>query len=550
MIKFKKLVSNKKILGFNTGHNGGAALFSAQSMCSISEERLNRLKNSDGYLYATEYCLDAANIDLDDVDLFVSSSYHARLPENYSGQFKSIIKNDERFITVDHHLSHAYASYFLSGHDKALIVIIDGLGNDNDTESYYTGNNGDIQKIGGNNPERSMYKGIGRAYEVFTNYCGWSAQEAGKTMGLSALGESKYPDVKLFDINDNLEISSRIEGKYLDGAIDFVSKNNLDFGKPESFEKNKDAAFYVQQQTEEILLELIKRLKDKYPEYKNLCLGGGVFLNGIVNKKIIDTGIFENVFIPPCCDDTGQPIGNALFGLKKLQPEIVPSDFGEIPHAYTARSYSEEEILDVLERKQKVFTLPYSVKSLQYKYKKLEDTELVSKVADLLVDGAIIGWLEGSSEIGPRALGHRSILCKPFPAKMKDIVNERIKHREGFRPFAPIILEEKAADFFDLTTSAKFMLKISKSLDVAQRNAAAIVHYDDTARVQTINEDNGRIFDLLRSFNIKTDIPVLLNTSFNDNGEPIVETPKDAMIMFAKGDLDYLVIENYLVWRK
>lgn len=533
---------DKTIVGFNTGHNGGCTVIHDNKLISIAEERLNRKKYSENYLYSLIYCLEELGLNINDVDLFVSSCYGNRLENGYMGKLKSIVNDDSKFVTVDHHLSHAYSSYFLSDFDESMIIVIDGLGNLNDTESYYIGKGNKITKVGGNNINRSKYKGIGRTYETFTNFCGWSAQEAGKTMGLSAYGKDKYPDVDLFEMNENLEISSKCNGKYINGALNFIKENNLDFGRPESGYENKDAAYYVQSQVEKIILKLVNKLYDKF-KIKNLCVAGGVFLNGIVNQRILKETPIENLFVAPCCDDTGQSLGNALYGYHNyfnFKKRI------KLKKPYLAKEYNEEEILDVLEKKQEKFILPYEIKGCDISYKKSDNLE--SDVAKLLSSGKIIGWFQGASEIGPRALGNRSILCAPYPRDMKDILNARIKHRESFRPFAPSIIEEKVNEYFDIDDTSPYMLKVPVCTEFAKDKIPATLHVDFTGRVQTVNkEQNSRFYKLLLEFYKLTNIPVLLNTSFNDNGEPIVESPKDAMVMFCKSDLDYLVMGDYII---
>ena len=534
--------SNKTILGFNIGHNGSCTLIHDDKMVSISEERLNRRKNSDGYMYAVNYCLKSLNIKLEDVDLFVSSNYGKPLDKNYLGDFCNYKINKKKFITVDHHFSHACCSYFLSNFDKALIVVIDGSGNGNDTESYYIGEGNTITKVGGNDEARDRYKGIGRTYETFSNFCGYSAQQAGKTMGLSAYGKLKYPNVELYEINDKLQISSKCNGKYINGSLNFIKENNLDFGKPVSGFENKDAAFYVQYETEKIILKLVNKLYQKY-KIKKLCLAGGVFLNGVINQRILDETPIEEIYVPPCCDDTGQSIGNALYGYlfyfksNTRNPLITP---------YLAREYSEEEIHDALDKKQVIYTLPYEVKSFNYTYKK--SNNICKDTARLLKDGNIIGWLQGPSEIGPRALGNRSILCLPYPYEMKDILNNRIKHRENFRPFAPAILEEELYNYFEIDDISPYMLKVPKCKVGTEEKIPATLNIDGTGRVQSVNESqNPRFYGLLKEVNKLTGIPILLNTSFNDNGKPIVETPKDALEMFCTSQLDYLIIGDYII---
>lgn len=543
MIKLDKKV-DKTIVGFNVGHNGSCTILHKDKIISIAEERLNRKKYSEGYMYSFLYCLEELGIKASDVDLFVSSCYGDRLDDNFMGQFQSILTDKTKFITVDHHLSHAASVYYFSKFDESLIIVIDGLGNLNDTESYYIGKGNNIRKIGGNNPKRSKYKGIGRTYETFTNFCGWSAQEAGKTMGLSAYGKNKYPNVDLFEINEKCEISSKCEGKYINGALNFIRENNLDFGEKCRGFENKDAAYYVQYQIEKIILELVNKLYDKY-KIKNLCVAGGVFLNGIVNQRILEETPIENVFVIPCCDDTGQSLGNALLGYHDYYGF---SERLELKTPYLAKEYTEEDMLDVLEKKQRRFILPYGVKSCDFKYKRIDN--IFEETAKLLANGKIIGWFQGASEIGPRALGNRSILCAPYPADMKDVLNDKIKHRESFRPFAPAVLEEYAKDYFDLQGVSPYMLKVPFGTKLAELKIPATLHVDKSGRVQTVSKKtNEKFYNLLQEFYKITDVPVLLNTSFNDNGEPIIETPKDAMVMFCRSKLDYLVMGDYLIWK-
>lgn len=540
------LNSNKIIVGFNTGHNGSCTILRNNDLISISEERLNRKKYSDGYMYSFVYCLKELGININDIDLFVSSSYGEYLPKDFTGDFEKILgdKSNSKFISVDHHLSHAYSTYFMSPFNEAIVVVIDGQGNLNSTESYYIASKEKIEYIGGNDLKRSKYKGIGRTYETFTNYCGWSAQEAGKTMGLASYGTDKYPEIELYDINDNLEISSRCDGKYGQASYNFCKENNLDFNKMGMGYDNKDAAYFVQDRTEKILIELIKRLYDKY-KIKNLCLAGGVFLNGIINNKILKETEIENIFIPPFCDDTGQSVGNVLYGYYNF---YNGKNRFELKNAYFGKEYNEEEILDVLNKEQKIFILPYEVKSNDFKFKK--SYNIAKDVAEILATGKIVGWFQGGSEIGPRALGHRSILCAPFPREMKDTLNQKIKHRELFRPFAPAILEEKVKEYFDIDILSPFMLNVAKVKKEKINSIPATLHVDNTGRLQTVNKkDNGIFYDLIYEFYKKTNIPVLLNTSFNDNGEPIVETPKDAIIMFCKAPMDYLVLNDYIIWK-
>lgn len=511
---------------------------------AIAEERLNRRKYSDGYLNSFFYALNALGITANDVDLFVSSSYHKPLSEHYMGQLVALGVPEDKFITADHHLSHAYSTWSFAPFERALVVVIDGLGNNTDTESYYLAEGNALTKIGGNDAARSMYKGIGRAYESFTNFCGWSAQEAGKTMGLAPYGHDVAPEVELFDIDDQNRIGNRLEGKYYHGAVDFAEEHKLDFGKAFSGFENKNAAHFVQARLEKVVLEVVERLAKQY-QVNNLCLAGGVFLNGIVNQKISDRTPIENIFVPPCCDDTGQALGNVLYGYHEYFK--APKSLS-LPHAYLGREYTDEEILDVVERRQAIYTLPYETKSADFSYKKSVD--IVSEVAGLLAKGEIVGWFQGASEVGPRALGHRSIICAPYPAEMKNILNHEIKHRESFRPFAPVVPEEEVGEYFETAEPSPFMLRVAMAKPEMRDKIPAVLHVDYSGRIQTLTKEaNGRFYDLVKKFKEIAGVSVLLNTSFNDAGEPIVETPRDALNMFCKTPMKYLVLGDYLLWK-
>jgi len=363
-------------------------------------------------------------------------------------------------------------------------------------------------------------------------------------MGLSAYGKDVDSNLELYKINSHNEIESLIEDKYSKGSLDFVKNNSVNFGKPFSGFDNKDAAYFVQDRTEKIIIDLVKKLYDKY-KIDNLCLAGGVFLNGIINKKILEQTEIKNVFIPPCCDDTGQPLGNALYGNHfyfGIEKEFL------LNNSYLGKNYSDEEILDVLEKKQNISSLPYETKATEIKFEKIKN--ISDKVANLLADKKIVAWFQDGSEAGPRALGHRSILASPEFTETRDFINKEIKHREEWRPFAPAILENKVSQFFEIDRPSPFMLFVAKAKNIAFEKMPAAVHIDRTARIQTVNKDNNLFYDLLISFEKKTGIPALLNTSLNDAGESIVESPRDALNMFCKSKIDYLIINNYLIWKK
>ncbi|MDP2683677.1 MAG: carbamoyltransferase C-terminal domain-containing protein [bacterium] len=534
------------VVGLNTGHDGGAAIIvDGDIIYSISEERLNRRRYSHGYLQSFFYCLNAANLTISDISLIVFSSYGKTLPTGYQGDLSGLGISSTKFIYVDHHLSHAYSSYFLSSFDEALVVILDGEGNDNCSESYYIGKGKKLKKIGGNNQKRSPAKGIGRTYESFTNFLGWTDQEAGKTMGLAAFANTTSIKTPLFTVKDT-KVSSLLEEKYEKGTIDFVQKYHLPFGKPYNrgmTKGSKLAAAYVQKQTEVAIIELIKQLVKKTKKTK-LCLCGGVALNSSTNAKLIQEKIIEDIFILPAASDRGQALGNAIYGYHKLSGDMPKF---KLQNDYFGKEYTKKEILDALQRKDSAHVkkkIPR--KNIVFKKQK----NIVKATAQLIANGKIIGWFQGGSELGPRALGHRSIICDPRSSAMKDILNKRVKHREKFRPFAPSCLAEYASEFFNWSIPSPYMLFVVPIKKEYVKTIPAVRHVDGTARLQTVTKKgNGIYYDLIKEFHKLTGIPIVLNTSFNDN-EPIVETPGDAVATFLSTDIDFLAIGDYLAWKK
>ncbi len=534
------------VIGVNTGHDGGAAIVvNGKLKYAISEERLNRKRYSSGYLNSFFYCLNAAKINIGEVTKIVFSSYGKPLPSGYMGELKALGIEPNKFLNVDHHLSHAYSVYFLSPFNDSLVVILDGEGNNNTTESYYIAEGQKLTKIGGNNRRRATARGIGRTYEAFTNFIGWTDQDAGKTMGLAPYGRPSNINSSLYKMHKT-KIESNLKEKYELGAVNYQLKEGLDFGSPYSLGKStsgKRVASFIQEQTEIAVLKLIKELVKKTGK-RNLCLAGGVALNSSINAKLIQNKIVDEIFILPAASDRGQPIGNALYGHQVISghipKQVLKSD-------YLGRSYSEKEILQALSRD------PFANVAKIIPRKKLlfkKEKNIAKIAAKILADGKILGWFQGGSEFGPRSLGHRSILCDPRNPKMKQILNKRVKHRETFRPFAPSCMLEHMKDYFNFPVPSPFMLYVIPIKKTARKKIPSVTHVDGTGRLQTTTaEDNDIFHNLIKEFYALTTIPVILNTSFNDN-EPIVETPADAVSTFLKTDIDYLAIGDYLAWKE
>ena len=288
-------------------------------------------------------------------------------------------------------------------------------------------------------------------------------------------------------------------------------------------------AYDIQNASEKIMMHLGKDIKKKIKS-KNLCLAGGVALNSVANKKLFDTAKFKNMFVFPACSDSGIPFGAAIWGAvnKYCKNKKFSISFD---NAYTGKDYSNLEIDNLLKK--------FKIKSKKTDY---------DQVATLLAKGKIFGRLSGASEYGPRALGNRSILADPRNIKMRDYINKKVKHREMFRPFAPSILEEESKKYFYLKTISPYMLLVAKSKK--PKKIPSAIHIDGTARVQTVNKiQNKKFYDLINAFYKKTKVPILLNTSFNDAGEPLVETPLDALLCFLKTKMDYLILEDQLIYR-
>lgn len=537
------MAKNINVVGLNVGHDGGCALLTdGVFKVAISEERVSRQKYSPGWIGSLFYCLNAADITINDIDLFVFSSAGPYLPVDYNGGLKALGVPQHKITSVDHHLSHAFSAFSLSGFEKALVVTIDGEGNDYQTESFYLSEGNKIEKIGGNGLKRNRAKGIGRTYEAFTNYIGFDDQECGKTMGLAAYGDpNRFRHIPLFKVENGVVVGA-LESTHEAGVIEFAKKNGLDFGLPYGKGKNPidaDIAAYLQAETEDALLKLLDYWINKIG-LKKVAYAGGVALNCVTNQRIIDE-LGVDLFIVPASSDRGQALGNALYGYFKLTSEIPHK---RLINDYFGRVYTEQEIVDALKR-MPLSLVRKSVPTQRFEWSKKED--IASDVAKLLTEGKIVGWFQGGSEMGPRALGNRSIVCDPRKAEMKDILNNRVKHREPFRPFAPSAMLDRAEEIFETHgQESPFMLLAPRIRPEKKNLVGAIVHADGTGRLQTVTtESNPRYYSLISNFYKLTGVPVVLNTSFNDR-EPIVETPGDAVSTFLRTDIDALAIGDYL----
>lgn len=483
---------------------------------------------------AGEYCLKAANLKLEDIDLIIGNDF---LHPFYFTKYKNDI------VLINHHLAHASSAFFPSNFKESAILVADGCGSkdelgQHETITYYYGIDNSIKELKKNYGFSSkpttllVENSLGAFYSEVTRELGFGIRNEGKTMGLAPYGNDVLvKDFYQFYRVDNDGNFFQTTDQLMDMKL-FIKNILSNKYKEEKFNIMANIAFAIQFHLEEIMIKLANYLYSRYPS-KNLCLAGGIFLNSVMNNKILESTPFEKIFIQPAAGDAGTAIGSALYAYHVLQ-KSPRSDYSPFS-PYLGKKYEESEILECLINfKDKI------------EYEKIDN--LYETVAQLLVKKNIIGWFQGSSEIGPRSLGNRSILADPRDKDMKDIINERIKHREHFRPFAPIVLMDYQKEYFSTSHPSYYMLLVSYIYEESQKKIPAVSHVDGTGRIQTVNKEfNEKLYHLLKEFHKITNVPVLLNTSFNDNGEPIVESPSDALNCFLNIDLDYLIIEDYLI---
>ena len=495
------------------------------------------------------YLLDSRRMNLFDVNTVVYSYRYIESARKYFASANGNIK----FIVPEHHISHASQAFLASPFEEAAILILDGQGvpmsrtkGDQLSGCLAVGRGIDIEVI----EELPVRNSLGGMYAAFTKHVGFETNQEGKTMGLAPYGtDALYAPLRKrlriggwrFSISNFLHL---INGHYLPFSnlyklpryANFLAKFDKRVKNSEILPKDKDLAFAVQELTEDVMISLARVLYAK-TGLKNLCIAGGVGLNCVANYQLLINSEFENVFIHPNPGDNGLAVGQALYVYNIIERN---------PRKYVATSdslgceYSEVEIraaIDKFSGRSNLVIEEFSNLNSMYKL-----------VSDEICDGKIISWFQGRSEFGPRALGNRSILADPRKSDMKEILNSRVKFREAFRPFTPSVLAECARDFFELEIESPFMLLAAYVKPGKGALVPAITHVDNTARVQTVTRDvNERYYDLISEFYRKTGIPMLLDTSFNVAGEPIVESPLDALNCFLSTDIDLLCIGNFVI---
>ncbi len=562
------------VLGISCYYHDSAACIikDGKIIAAAAEERFTRIKHDNNFpKKAIEFCLDSLNISANEVD-FVSfyekplikferiiSQHLDNFPKNY-GQFIQTIgpwfgsrlqiqKTLEEEIHyfgkinyIEHHLSHASSAFYLSPFKKAAIVTVDGVG-----EWATTTIGSGLEKKIKIDKEIYFPHSLGLLYSTLTTYLGFSANDSEyKVMGLAAYGDPKPFKKhleKIVEVFPDGSFKLNMEYFDFDWAKHMPSKKMTKlFGHPIRKKEgpvrkyHENIAASLQFRLEEVVFNILINAYKTY-KTKNLCFSGGVALNSVLNGKILSNTPFKKLFIPPDPSDAGAAMGAAMYTYTQQTNELVEKkNF----HPYLGPEYKWHQIEKEIKRYELKFEF---VKS---------DKELVDKTSKLIKNKKVIGWFQGRMEWGPRALGNRSILASATTTKMRDIINEKVKKREMFRPFAPVILEEETKKYFEtddyVSPSARWMLMVYPFKKIGLKQVPAVVHVDGSGRLETlIRKDNPKYYDLVKSYKDKTGIPIIINTSFNVRGEPIVCTPDDAIRCFLSTDIDYLVIDNYII---
>lgn len=582
------------ILGISAFYHDSAACIvrDGEIIAAAQEERFTRKKHDHNFpLKAIEYCLKEAGIKAPQLDLvaFYDKPFlkFERLLETYLTYapvgFKSFIKAiplwikeklwmkemikdklgyEGKVIFPEHHESHAASAFYPSPFQNAAIITMDGVG-EWTTTSFGFGDGNDIHLLA----DIKFPHSLGLLYSAFTYYTGFKVNSGEyKVMGLAPYGEPKYKKLiydHLIDVKEDGSFRMNMEYfNYCQGLTMTNEKFHKLFGGlprvPETklTQKEMDLARSLQEVTEEIVLKIGNHVY-KETGLKDVCLAGGVALNCVANGRLLREGPFENIWIQPAAGDAGGALGAALIGWYKYhnKPRTADGKTDQQKGSYLGPQFSDEEINSF-------------IKSNNLVAKKYQEDELTKIVADLIANEKVIGWFDGRMEFGPRALGARSIIGDARSPKMQATMNIKIKFREGFRPFAPSVLYEKVSEYFEIDKESPYMLLVAdvkkerrrkmtpeeeklwgiEKLNVVRSDIPAITHVDYSARLQTVHkETNPRYYKLIEQFDKNTGCAVIINTSFNVRGEPIVCTPEDAYKCFMRTNIDYLVLGNYLL---
>jgi carbamoyltransferase len=583
-----------KILGISAYYHDSAACLVEEGkiVAAAQEERFTRKKHDFSFPgNAIQYCLDYRGISGKELDYiaFYDKPFlkFERLLETYLAYapagiqsfikamplwikqklwIKELIKEETGFegkiLFPEHHESHAASAFYPSPFQEAAFLTIDGVG-EWTTSSYGSGKNNDLRIVA----DIQFPHSLGLLYSAFTYYTGFKVNSGEyKVMGLAPYGEPKYMDVIFRELIDLKEDGSfRINMKYFNYCAGLTMTNEKFhrlFGgpprEPESklTQRDMDLACSVQEVVEEVVLRMGKHVR-KELGMKHLCLAGGVALNCVANGKLLREGIFEDIWIQPAAGDAGGALGAALVVWYRYlgQERNIEPGQDAMQGAYLGPEYKNGDINVFLQQN----NIPYS---------ELPVEDIASTVAKLIAKEKVIGWFQGRMEFGPRALGSRSIIGDARSPKMQETMNLKIKFRESFRPFAPSVLNERVSDYFEIDRSSPYMLLVAnvkkerqkdmsreqkrlfglEKLKIARSDIPAITHVDYSARIQTVHQDTNPLYhDLISAFEKDHGCAVIINTSFNVRGEPIVCTPEEAYRCFMRTNMDYLVLGNYLL---
>ena len=585
------------ILGISAFYHDSAAclVHNGKIAAAVQEERFTRKKHDYSFpINAVKFCLQHDGLSVNDLDYVafydkpfqkferILETYLSYAPVGFTSFIKAIplwikqkiwikelIKKElgykGKVIFTEHHESHAAAAFFPSPFQEAAFLTMDGVG-EWATTSYGIGKDNNVSIMA----EIHFPHSPGLLYSAFTYYTGFKVNSGEyKVMGLAPYGEPKYKDIIFSELIDLKEDGSfKINMKYFDYCVGLKMTNGkFDklFGgpprKPESplTQREMDIARSIQEVTEEIMLRMACHVR-KETGQKNLCLGGGVALNCVGNGKILKEGIFDNIWIQPAAGDAGSALGAALFvWYQYLENKRIADDNKDFQQgSYLGPEFRKDYIHDYLKKN----SIPYT---------ELTDDEIPGKIADLIAQENVIGWFQGKMEFGPRALGSRSIIGDARSLKMQEVMNLKIKFRESFRPFAPSVIKEKVSDYFEIDRESPYMLLVAPvrkeicremteeeqklfgldKLHLCRSSIPAITHIDYSARIQTVDkETNPLYYKMISKFYEKHGCAVIINTSFNVRGEPIVCSLEDAYRCFMRTNMDYLIMGNFLLDKK
>lgn len=551
-----------RALGFSVGHDKGAAIIEdGKLLVAITQERLSRIKHDGAYsggkipIESIRYCLDYLNLTIKDINIIVYSSTEQN--DDVDEQMKGIFKNTSipPVLFIPHHLAHGYSTFFSSNFDDAAVIVADASGSIlshlTKLPEWYK----DVSREGLSEFEDwtegiSIYHFTKKDYkEVYKKWIKYPVPidtnedvSLGTIYSEGSLQLVYEPNKNTWPAGKLMGLASYANQKLVDESPYYVEERENDIFIPNNrifprvtwesdfFSKACVAGIYQREQERAslILAKMAKNLTNS----ENVCVAGGSFLNCNSNEKILNSGLYKNCYFIPPSDDSGIPLGCAWYGYQQLwYIEEV-----EVLKPYTGKKYTEQDIISAINR----------IPGLEYQ--KFENfDELIEVVSYWLTQNRVIGWFQDSSELGPRALGNRSILASPIEKWMTGHINSDIKKREWYRPFAPAVLFEHQSEIFESDVFSPYMLVTTTVKEEWRHKIPAVTHIDNSARHQSVTqESNDKFYKLIKSFYDKTNVPVLLNTSFNGPHEPIVETPEDAIKTFLSQNLDLLVIENYI----